>query len=153
MNFQLRPANESELPLLNRFQQGIIEAEAPFIPRRRATPYEYYDLAQLLTCPDTLVAVAEVDGRIVASGYVQKRPAKHYLDHDFHGYIGFIYTQPDFRGQGIAGKILDYLAQWAKSQGLDELVLEVFADNQAALSAYERAGFSANLVEMRYSLK
>lgn len=144
-----RRATASDLPTLNQFQYGIIHAEATYIPRRQDRPYEYYDLAALLNDDDTRIVVAEQDGKPVASGYVQKRASKPYLSHTHHGYIGFIYTLPEYRGRGMARRVLAALAREAKDMGLDELRLDVFAGNQTAIATYEAAGFTPNIMEMR----
>ncbi|GGW91217.1 GNAT family N-acetyltransferase [Alteromonas halophila] len=152
MSVACRLATESDLPTLNQFQRGIIAAEAQYIPRRKDQDYSYYDLSALLSDTDTRIIVAEHQQRLIGSGYVQKRPSKAYLQHDWHGYVGFIYTLPDYRGQGVAKKVISALAQQAKAMGLDELRLDVFADNQAAVATYKASGFTANLIEMRYPL-
>lgn len=48
--------------------------------------------------------------------------------------------------------MLTYLGDWARTKGLDELRLDVFADNQRAIRAYATAGFQANTLEMRLAL-
>ena len=152
MTAKCRLATTSDLPTLNQFQCGLIQAEADYIPRRQKQRYRYYDLALLLEDPDTRIVVAECDGGLVGSGYVQKRPSKAYLEHAYHGYIGFIYTLPERRGQGIATAVLAALKSEAIDMGLDELQLDVFARNHGAISAYEAAGFIPNLIGMRYPL-
>lgn len=152
MSVRCRLAVVADLATLNQFQDGIIQAEADYIPRRQKQRYRYYDLALLLDDPDTRIIVAEREGKLVGSGYVQKRPSKAYLDHTHHGYIGFIYTRPECRGQGIAKSVLAALTTEAKDMGLDELRLDVFADNRTAIATYEAAGFTPNLLEMRYAL-
>ncbi len=152
MTAHCRHATSADLPVLNQFQCGIIETEAQYIPRRQKQRYRYYDLAALLEDEETRMVVAEADGKLVSSGYVQKRPSKAYLEHSHHGYIGFIYTLPDFRGQGIARQILTTLSDEARAMGLDELRLEVFAGNRVAINTYEKAGFVSNLIEMRCPL-
>lgn len=152
MSVRCRLATAADLVTLNQFQDGIIEAEADYIPRRQTQHYRYYDLTQLLADPDTRIVVAEREEQPVGSGYVQKRPSKAYLDHAHHGYIGFMYTRPECRGQGIAKSVLAALKAEAKDMGLDELRLDVFADNRVAITTYETAGFTPNLLEMRYAL-
>ncbi|MEW9797782.1 GNAT family N-acetyltransferase [Alteromonas sp. CYL-A6] len=152
MPVRCRLACEADLPVLNGFQRGIIRAEECYIPRRKQTDYQYYDLALLLNDPDTRIVVAEHDATLIGSGYVQKRASKAYLEHAFHGYVGFIFTRPEFRGQGVASAVLDALADQARNMGLDELRLDVFADNDTAIRTYERAGYQRNTLEMRRPL-
>jgi ribosomal protein S18 acetylase RimI-like enzyme len=42
--------------------------------------------------------------------------------------------------------------RWAKERGLTEVRLEVYSVNQSAIKAYEKAGFTPNLLEMRLEI-
>ncbi len=152
MTVTCRPATLRDLPVLNQFQRDIIRTEAPFIPGRKNEDYTYYDLSALVESSLALVAVAEHDGKVVGSGYVQKRASRHYYKNPHHGYVGFMYTLPQYRGKGVAKSVLEFLGEWAKENGMDELRLDVFAANQAAISAYKSAGFESSMVAMRYEL-
>jgi ribosomal protein S18 acetylase RimI-like enzyme len=45
--------------------------------------------------------------------------------------------------------IIEYLRVWTMTKGLTEMRLEVYVKNLAAIKAYEKAGFSQLLVQMR----
>ena len=152
MSVTYRRAQGADLPVLDQFQRAIIKAEAAFIPRRINDDYRYYDLAPMLDAPEICVAVAELNGALIGSGYAKKVRSKPYLEHHYHAYVGFMYTAENYRGQGIARGMLNYLCNWARANNLDELRLDVFADNQRAIQAYKAAGFSANTLEMRMPL-
>ena len=102
---------------------------------------------------DVKVVVAEKDGQLVASGYALIKNARHYLDHDTYAFLGFMYTVPEVRGQGINAKIVAVLTQWAKKQGLEEVRLTVYQDNIPAIKAYEKSGFKSHINEMRLRLE
>ncbi|WP_222983537.1 GNAT family N-acetyltransferase [Flagellimonas meishanensis] len=145
----VREATAKDLPILLSFEQELIRAERPFDPTIREDPVSYYDLGKLLEDNEALVVVAEVDGRIVSSGYAVKRSARHYLDHEYYSYLGFMYTHPEFRGEGINGLIMERLLEWSKQRGLEEVRLTVYEDNIPAIKAYEKVGFKKHIVEMR----
>jgi len=145
----LRAATPEDLPTLLAFEQGIIAAERPFDPTLRPGEIHYYDLAALLVDPDAHIVVAEDDGRIVASGSARLRASEPYVRHERHAYLGFMYVVPEARGHGLNGRLIDALAGWARERGVTELVLEVYADNDAAVRAYRKAGFAPRLLEMR----
>ena len=63
-----------------------------------------------------------------------------------------MYVKPSFRGQGVNQKVLHELMDWAKSQNLTEVRLEVYDENIIAKNAYLKAGFKPNLVEMRVEI-
>ena len=149
----LRKAKLADLPTLLEFEQGIITTERPMDPSLRPGYINYYDLKALILQDKSEVLVVEQDGQIVGSGYALIKDAKPYLHHDIYAYLGFMYVLPSHRKQGINKMILEGLKNWSKEQGLSEMRLEVYADNPIAIKAYEKAGFSANMVTMRMDIR
>jgi RimJ/RimL family protein N-acetyltransferase len=157
-NIIIRPAKPSDLATLLKFEQAIIEYERPMEPNMMTSPFHYYDLSEMMQLDNAQVMVAEdlnAEGgtKLVGSGFIHIRKARHYLDHQDHGYLGFMYVDPEYRGKGINQMVVAQLTEWAKSKQLDVLCLTVFAQNQSAIRAYEKAGFYQNLIEMRLNLK
>lgn len=145
----VRKATLKDLETLLRFEQGIIAAERPYDVTLRQDPIVYYDLETLILADNAVVAVAEHRGRIVASGHATIKEARHYLDHDRYVNLGFMYTEPYYRGNGINLKIMDFLGKWANDMGYKELRLTVYCENLSAIKAYEKAGFVGHILEMR----
>lgn len=50
---------------------------------------------------------------------------------------------PDWRGQGVAGAMLEAVVQIARERGACKLTLEVLSGNKNALRAYAKLGFDA----------
>ncbi|HLZ85919.1 MAG TPA: GNAT family N-acetyltransferase [Puia sp.] len=144
----VRPATTADIPTLLRFEQSVIAAERPFDPTLKENPV-YYDLPALIASPDTQLLVAELDGAIIGSGYARIEKANPMYKHSHHAYIGFMYVDPGHRGKGINQLIIDGLRQWAHGRGITELRLEVYYDNEAAIRAYEKAGFTRLWIQMR----
>ena len=131
----------------------MIEAERPFDETiRSGSDVHYYDLETLIASRDAEVLVAELNSRIIGSGYARIEASELYLKHDRHSYLGFMYVVPEHRGKGINRKIIDALEAWSLSRGVREMQLEVYAANAAALKAYEKSGYDALLVTMRKGL-
>lgn len=149
MKVYIREATKADLPTLKSFEQGLIRDERPFDPTIRPDPVHYYDLDALIDDPGTFLVVAEREGELLACGYATRKTPRHYLDHDVYAYFGFMYTRPEYRGLGINGQILQVLRQWARQEGLSEIRLTVYTDNQPAIRAYKKAGFIPHLIEMR----
>ncbi|MCP3940553.1 MAG: GNAT family N-acetyltransferase [Desulfobacteraceae bacterium] len=147
----IRRANLKELSTLLEIEQRIIEAERPFDNELKTESISYYDLEALVLSAKAEVLVAEINNKIVGSGYAEIRKSKSYMKHSYHSYLGFMYVEPTFRGKGINKLILDSLKEWSKSQQIFHFSLEVYADNQVAIRAYEKAGFKSNLIEMSES--
>ena len=140
---RIRPATHADLPTLRRFEQELIAVERAFDADLRPTDVTYYDLEGLITSDESLLIVGESSGDLVASGYVQIREAKPIYHHRHIAYIGFLYVAPVMRGQGVVQRLIEALCAWARERGVRHAELGVYADNAAAIAAYERAGFSA----------
>jgi len=147
-----RAALLADLDILLTFEQGIVAAERPLDATLKEGEIHYYDLAQLIAAPDVQVIVAELNGEVVGSGYAGIMVPKSYLKHSRYCHLGFMYTKPEHRGKGVNNKVLQALQQWALSQSITEIRLEVYHSNKPAIKAYEKAGFKPNLVEMRLAL-
>lgn len=145
----IRRATLEDLNVLLKFEQEIIKAERPYDPTIREDPVNYYDLRKMVLNGDACVVVASTNGKLVASGYAVPKRARHYLDHEYYAYLGFMYTDPNFRGMGINAKIVEELKKWSEQNGLSEIRLTVYSDNVPAIKAYEKVGFKKHLIEMR----
>lgn len=149
VDFKIRNASLDDLPVLLSFEQEIIKAERPFDTTLDDDPINYYDLKQMILNENASVVVAESDERIIASGYAICKKARHYLNHKNYSYLGFMFTDPDFRGKGVNAQIVDELKKWSYAKGLTEIRLTVYSDNLPAIKAYEKVGFKRHTIEMR----
>jgi GNAT superfamily N-acetyltransferase len=152
MNITIRPAIVADIPMLLQFEQGVISAERPFDPTLKNGEIHYYDIAYMISAPHIELLVAELDGELVGSGYARIEDAKQYLQHPQHAYLGFMYTHPAHRGKGVNQKIIEALKDWAALQGITEMRLDVYYDNESAIKAYEKVGFAKHMIEMRRSV-
>lgn len=148
----IRKASPEDLDTLLRFEQGIIQTERPFDNTLKEGLIHYYDIEKMITDPDVEVVVAESGAEIVGSGYACIKEAKLYLKHSQYAYLGFMYVREDYRGKGINQKIIDALKKWCISRNITEIRLKVYADNLPAIKAYEKAGFTKHMIEMRMPL-
>jgi GNAT superfamily N-acetyltransferase len=151
-NLTTRPATHADVPTLLEFEQGVIAAERPFDPTLKKGSIHYYDLELMIIAPDIELIVALLDDKIVASGYARIESSKHYLQHPRYAYLGFMYVDPAFRGKGYNKAIIDSLKAWARLQDITELRLDVYYSNSPAVRAYEKAGFTKHMIEMRLGL-
>ncbi len=149
----IRKAALSDLDTLLIFEQGVIYSERPFDPTLKTSHTHYYDIEKIITSPDIEMVIAELGDEIVGCGYARIENAKPYLQHTQHAYLGFMYVVPAYRGKGINKMIIDALATWAATQNITELRLDVYQNNEAAIKAYERAGFTKHMIAMRMGLK
>ena len=148
----IRRATREDLPILLAFEQAIVEFERQFDPTLAPADVRYYDLAGMIDAPLVELLVAETDHEVIGSGYARLEESKVYLKHRRHAYLGFMYVVPSRRGTGVNQQLIAALTRWVESQQVHELRLDVYHDNQAAVRAYEKAGFRRHLTEMRRGL-
>jgi len=66
-------------------------------------------------------------------------PYRHH-DRDCAGLYS-MWIEPETRGRGLGGMLVDAVIGWAKDAGYHELCLEVGDHNTAAIALYESRGF------------
>lgn len=148
-NIIIRNAHINDLEILKSFEQAVITYERPFAPNLKEDPITYYNIVDLINNEDATLLVAEVDNKIVGSGYALILDAKPYKNPAQYAYLGFMYVMPSYRGKGINGKIIDALITDVKKRNITEIQLDVYAENESALQAYRKKGFKPDLLKMR----
>ena len=83
--------------------------------------------------PRSLPRAAMIDEKLV--GYIC---ANYLLD---EGHILNVTVHPDFRQQGVASRLVQYMIGLLNREGCLTIFLEVRISNEAALKMYENAGF------------
>jgi GNAT superfamily N-acetyltransferase len=151
-NITIREATLADMDTLLQFEQGVISAERPFDPTLKESNAKYYDLNEFITAPHIYLAVAELNGELIGSGYSRIETSKIYLKHQQHAYLGFMYVLPEHRGKGVNKLIIDALKDWSVKQGVSEFRLQVYFQNAPAIKAYEKVGFTSHMIEMRMGL-
>jgi ribosomal protein S18 acetylase RimI-like enzyme len=148
-----RRAEAGDLEILREFESGLIAAERPFSPLLKKDPVRYYDLEGMLSDASIDFVIAEWDGVPVGCGYARIEKAKHFYRIEHHAYLGMMYVLPEFRGKGINARVINTLKERVRDRNVGQLFLEVFSQNQSAIRAYSKAGFSAHILQMRMDLE
>ena len=151
-DISIRRATNADLPKLAEFLQFLVDAERPFDPTLKEGEIFYYNVEEFISDAKSELLVIDYKHQIIGCGYAQIRSAKPYQRFESFGYLGFMYVSPDFRGKGLNNLLLNDLKKWVLSQGITEVRLEVYAENEAAVRAYEKAGFKQILTTMRCSI-
>jgi ribosomal protein S18 acetylase RimI-like enzyme len=154
----VRRATTADLPTLGRLGALLVQQHHDFDSRRflaasRSTPHHYAGfLGSQLDDPDVVVLVAEQDRQVIGytfaamEGYDYKSlrgPAA--LLHD-------ILVDPDHRGHGIGGRLLDETLAILQQRGARQIVLSTADRNQAAQRLFTRMGFRRTMIEMTREL-
>ncbi len=96
--------------------------------------------------PDHIVAVAELDGKIVGVTTLLIEP-KFIHNGGLVGHIEDVVVEKNFQGQKIGEKIMKYLLEFAKNRGCYKTILDCTDDVKPF---YEKLGFKHIANELRF---
>tara|TARA_B100000780_G_scaffold79906_1_gene54313 strand:- start:5375 stop:5827 length:453 start_codon:yes stop_codon:yes gene_type:complete len=149
---KIRRVKKEEISFLLKFEQELVEFERPFDSTLKEEKISYYDILSKINSKDSCVLVAEVNDKLVGSGFIDIVKAKPYLKHNYYGSLGFFYVKKEYRGRGVNKSILNGLIKWAKKSNIFEIRLQVYDKNSDAKSVYLKYGFEPTLLEMRLKI-
>jgi putative acetyltransferase len=96
---------------------------------------------QALLQPEVDFAVAARDDRVIACAATRRSPGELQTVGEAYGEIKRMYVAPCARGQGVAERLLDFLEQRLKRDGLTLATLETGRDQLEAVRLYQRCGY------------
>lgn len=105
-------------------------------------PWSENAFAHLAEDPDSIFYVAlEEDVLIGGCGLTHIG-----LEGDIHN----VMVAPEYRGRGVATRMLSVLLEEGEKQGIQEFTLEVRVSNVAAIKVYEKLGFVSEGIRPRF---
>jgi len=116
----------------------LTEGELDYFWQRAYTPEHLQAHMEEGACYEWI----NVDGRRV--GFL----AYSILADEQRLHLSKLYLDPEFHGCGIGNRALLRVRQRADAEGLSEITLYVFRNNEKAIRAYSRAGFVVARTEM-----
>jgi GNAT superfamily N-acetyltransferase len=153
MDINIRPATLHDLDVLLQFEQGLIQAELPMDDLiTTSQTIHYYDIPGLIVSEHILLLVAETGSRVIGCGYGKTVENPVWMTEKQHGYIGFMFVEDAYRGQGISKQIIARLCDWFRTKNLKEVRLQVYEKNPAAIKSYQGSGFKELRRMMRKEL-
>ena len=154
----IRRAEPSDTNELLRLLEQIAEHHRqgrPDIFKQNVRKYSAEELASMLQDKDRPVFVAE-DGHKGISGYVfcireTCRGHAVFQDRDTL-YMDDFCVDKNARGQSIGKKLFDAVKDYARSQSIFHLELNVWEFNEGAIRFYQRCGFTTQKRHMEIQL-
>lgn len=133
MELTIRPVRPEDAEPWHRMRCALCGEPAP----ERAEVDRYFR-----DRPDWICLVAE-DARGVLVGFCEagtRSYAEGCLSSPV-GYLEGIWTEPEVRRYGVAGRLLEAAEGWARSRGLVEMASDCTPDNDASLGFHRDRGF------------
>ena len=130
-------------------QLGAVRAPADSWGMRRA------DYEAWFAAGDCFVVVAEAHEQLVAYAFVRVRDNRSdtWVVDSRVAEVETLCVMPDFRGQRLGERLLDFVYAELENHGVQEVSLHVIASNAGALRFYGEQGFEPTLVTMSRKLK
>jgi len=144
MNVHIRKATIRDLPELTEMSAALIRSDAQFDDA--LTDRWSYDeegqkyLKKRIRGRKGICFVAEIDGKVVgyATGALLSienwRPvSRAELDN--------LYVSGEYRSKGVGASLIGAFIEWSKEKKVDRVVLHAVAQNEQAVSFYQRNSF------------
>jgi len=136
---EIRRADPEDTGAIRRVASRSLEASYTLSPQTiEGAVTQWYDdetLAAELEDDDQLLLVAERDDEVV--GFSQSQ-----LITGGEGDLLWLHVDPDYRGEGIAGRLFDRTRERLRAMGADRFRGRVLRDNREGNDFYRNAGFS-----------
>jgi putative acetyltransferase len=135
----MQPLHSSNLTLVRTTSehpdfQALVERLDVFLAERDGEDHAFY--AQYNTIKTIRhVVVAYAGGVAVACGAFKPQDGGT-------AEIKRMYVVPEYRNKGAASAVLQYLEQWAATEGYTSFILETIAPPNPAIGLYQKAGYT-----------
>ena len=156
-DFAIREATKADFDGVGKVFAEELEHHIDLLPGRfqMADPImtsKWYD--ELLFNPDKTLLVAEMGEKIAGLVLIQlKRSSDNpiYRPRRFAD-IDELAVAKRYRGQGIGRALMDAAHKFIRSQGIDEVELDVWERNSGAIAFYEKLGYAKLRRKMQFIL-
>ena len=113
-----------------------------FLPS--GSKYTTSQLEEIISNENTPIFVAEDDNQIIAYAFcvINSIKSSTFMRDMKSLYIDDLCVLDCYRKQGIGGKMLDYVLDFARENGVEQITLNVWQGNEPAISFYKDKGFS-----------
>ena len=154
----IRPATAADLPSLGRLGALLMRVHHEFDRLRFLEPGDQPErgyasfLGAQLRDRESVVLVADIDGRVAGYVYAAVEPLSWKELRDQCGYIHDLVVDPAERGHGAGSQLLEAAVAWLRGRGMPRVVLGTAEQNEGAQRLFARAQFRRTMIEMTREL-
>jgi len=152
MNSTVRPMKLSEVDEVVQLWRRLASDHTLIIDDENLTRFREF-LEGLSKEDENQVLVYEMERRIVGFLTFMKKARSMLRLRRSRAMITDLYVEEEYRGQGIASKLLERCLQYLKSMGVEEVRVNVLVDNAPAISLYRKLGFADHMILMSRPLQ
>ncbi|HEX9817023.1 MAG TPA: GNAT family N-acetyltransferase [Candidatus Thermoplasmatota archaeon] len=98
--------------------------------------------------PDAVVKVAEDGGEVVGYAVATRGREAAFFKYSQVAMLSDVFVRPDQRGKRVASLLLEAITQWARTQKLQAIEVNVFPDHQEEIESLKALGFFASRIKM-----
>lgn len=95
---------------------------------------DVWEVRALLERPDSVILLAEADGRLLGTCHIERRDSRT-------AYFGMFAVRPDLQGGGIGRSVVKEAARIASGWGCSEIQMTVIRQRTDLIDWYRRLGF------------
>jgi len=124
-------------------QPGWLEMRVALWPDATADEHRGY-MAICLAQPERFLQLMIYDERRQPIGFIEGSIRSDYVNGTESSPVGFVegvYVVPGLRRQGVARRLFDAIADWAKARGCRELASDALLENVTSQRAHLALGF------------
>ncbi|HZS76858.1 MAG TPA: GNAT family N-acetyltransferase [Ktedonobacteraceae bacterium] len=145
----IRRAIQDDIPNLIQLYIEFHEFHVAGVPDRLRIP-EAYDEAHLhnalqtiLSSEDSVILVAEVNGKLLglAEVYMREDKAEPLRVAYRYGFLQSLLVSAQYRKSSLGKELVLAAQQWAKEHGATEMQLDIWEFGEGPLHFYERLGY------------
>lgn len=154
---RIRQATLDDFGAINALVQPVHDDHVAAHPeqfRLTGSAFPIERLTDLLAVGTSCLLVAQIGGDIVGflAATVREAPPFPALVQRKTVYVDIVAVSEGVRGQGIGSHMMQRTIDWARSQRIGELELNVFDFNDRAIKFYERLGMKSKSRRMSLPL-
>lgn len=141
---KIKVASKEDIPVILKFREALFNEshgeEHDFVKNSNEKLVDFYNQEYEAKTMTHFIAFNDADEPVAVLGALIKNDFPYFTyEPGFYGWIVDAYTRPEYRGKGLASKLLEANIQWLKAKGVKDVKLLAFS--KEAIRVYKKFGF------------